>query len=151
MLETKLRQGALSFNEYAELAGLYFNLQQPRRADALMLNLLRNNQITPEIAMQIAQLMAQKQRLKVVEQALHKFTELKPDDTSGWINLAALQLATNKRPQMWKSIDQALAVDPEQARAAIRKDVRFNPIRNTENYKKRIPSPQQNMNLLPGF
>ena len=149
-LEAKLKQGTLSFNEYAELASIYYGVAQPRRGDALMLHLLNAKGVTPEMTMQIADFMAKKQRLTVVEQALKKYTELLPEDATGWIQLAALQLMQNQRTKMWKSIDHALAVDAAKARQIIRNDAHFNAIRNTQQYKKRIPDPKQ-INLLPGF
>ncbi len=153
VLEQKRKSGQMQINEIIDLASLYFSANQPNQADTLMIECLRNDKTSAETAMQIAQLMAQKQRYNVVEQALLKYTKLKPENPGGWIDLAALQLALNKRADMWKSLDKAIEADPDRTRAQLRKDARFNPVRTTEKFKNLVPPEQQRVDtgLLPGF
>jgi tetratricopeptide (TPR) repeat protein len=153
LLEQKRRTGKLSFQETVQLASFYFSSGQIPRADALMLSCLKDEDCTPDTAIKIAQLMAQQRRFSVVYQALTKFTQLKPEDPIGWINLAALHLSMNKPAEMWKSIDRAIAAAPTQARTIIRQDARFNPIRKTQEYQTRVPSPKSSvdMGLMPSF
>ncbi len=153
VLEQKMRSNSLAFKELVELGGIYYSMQQVPQVDALMTRYLNSADVTPETAMQVAQLMAQRKRYSVVETALKKYTSLQPKDPSGWINLAALELALNKQGEMWTSLDKALETDTERAREILRKDARFTPIRNTDDFKKRVPSPQNSvdMGLLPGF
>ncbi len=153
VLEQKRKAGKLQFNEVINLGALYFSAGQIRQADSLMMQYIKGATVTPEQALQIAQLMAQKQRLAVVEQALKKYTALKPDDPGGWINLAALQMVLKRQNDMWSSIDKALEVDPTGARTQLRNDKRFNPIRKSDKFKSRVPSLQNSvdMGLMPGF
>ncbi len=142
-LEQKLRNNAnLTFNDTVELAGIYYNQQQTHQADTLMKQCLDNEGTTPEIALQVAQLMTQQKRYNLVEQALNRYVELKPEDPAGWLNLAALQLAFKKQAAMWKSMDKAIEADGEKTRAMLRKDRRFNSIRNTAEFQRRIKTTQ---------
>jgi hypothetical protein len=105
--------------------------------------------------MTIAQFMAQKRKLDLVELALVKYTAAKPKDTQGWINLAGLQLALNKRADMWTSLKKAVELGGEPVRNHLRSDKRFDSIRNTPEFKKLIPPKITPSNLglapLPGM
>ena len=93
----------------------------------------------------------QGRRLAVVELALKKYTALAPNDPQGWTNLAALQLALNKRGEMWESLQKAIDHGGEPARGMIRKDKRFAPVRNTKEFQQLVPPIQQTgaMGLAP--
>ena len=96
-LEQKFKAGSITFQEVMELVNIQYNMGQSRNAEALIRNLLNSNKVPPEGLMSVAQFMAQKRKLDIVELALKKYTAAKPKDTQGWINLAGLQLALNKR------------------------------------------------------
>lgn len=153
-LEQKIAREPLAYEEILELAGLYHKVGNVRKADGLMLEFLQSGNVTPERAMQMGQLAASKNRFVVVEQAMKAYTRLRPEEVSVWLDLAALQLMMEKRPDMWKSIDRAIEADPDRARNQLRNDTRFNAVRTTENYKKRVPAVSQkkvDTGLLPGF
>jgi tetratricopeptide (TPR) repeat protein len=154
MLEEKKRSETLQFHELIELAGIHLSSGQPRKADAILLEYIRSESITPDQALHIGQLAAKKQRIGVIEQALKTVTRLKPEDPSGWIDLAALQLFLKQPADMWKTLDKAIAASPERAPDLLRSDPRFDPVRNSEAFMKRVPVKQQqniNTELLPGF
>ncbi len=153
ILQQQRRNGSLDFRETVDLCGLYFASRQGRQADAIMQEWINKDDVKPEELLQIARLMAEKQRYPVVEAALKKHTSLAPENPLSWINLAALQLALNKRGEMWNTIDKAIEADPDRARTALREDKRFDAVRNTENFKKRVPSPNTSvdMGLMPRF
>ncbi len=154
LLEQKINSGTVDFNEAMKLISIYFQLNQVSQADALARHLLTSNTLQPQMAMQLAQRMVQNRRLAMAELALKKYTELSPKDPQGWTNLAALQLALNKRGDMLVSLKKGTDLGGDVTRNQIRKDPRFNPIRNTAEYKILIPnSPQRKMKLtpLPGF
>jgi tetratricopeptide (TPR) repeat protein len=153
-LEERKDGEPLQFKEVIELAGLYHSRGQAGKADAILLDYIRSDRVTPDQALNIAQLAASKQRITVIEQALTTFTKLKPEDPSGWIDLAALKLFLKKQDEMWKCLDQAIAVSPERSLSQLRQDKRFDTVRNTEQFKERVPVKQQkniNTELLPGF
>ncbi|MCF7817833.1 MAG: DUF2723 domain-containing protein [Kiritimatiellales bacterium] len=152
LLEQKLKANGGDFNDAMQLISIYFQMNQVNQADALAMNMISGNTMQPEMLLQIAQQMAQGRRFAVVEQALKKYTVIAPKDPQGWTNLAALELAFNKRGEMLVSLERAIEYGGEPVRNMLRKDNRFDPVRNTPEFQKLVP-PQQSMGLapLPGF
>jgi tetratricopeptide (TPR) repeat protein len=155
LLEQKLKSGKIEFNDAMQLISVYVQMNQANRADALAKHLLNSDTIQPQMVFQLAQHMAQARRLPIVEEALKKYTAMKPKDPMGWTNLAALQLAMNKRGEMWVSLGKAIESGGEPARGMIRKDKRFDPVRKTAEYQQLIPPLQNSGNMglapLPGL
>jgi len=154
LLEQKLKSGNIEFTDAMQLISIYFQMNQVRQADALAKQMLNSDSLKPQMAMQLAQHMAQGRRLPIVEQALKKYTALKPKDPQGWTNLAALQLALNKRGEMLVSLQKAIEAGGEPARNIIRKDKRFDTIRKNKEFQKLVPPPLTRPGLgldpLPG-
>ena len=155
-LELSLRSGKIDFNNMMELMNIQYNMGQSRNADALARNILNSGKIPPEGMMSIAQFMAQKRKLDIVKLALKKYTTAKPKDAQGWINLASLQLALNKRSEVWASLKESIEVGGEPVRNHLRKDKRFDPVRNTKEFKKLVPAIKPVLNMgglapLPGL
>ncbi|MDF7798956.1 DUF2723 domain-containing protein [Pontiellaceae bacterium B1224] len=154
-LETKLKAGGSNFQEMLELMNIQYSLGQSQQADALARNILNSDNIPPEGMMSLAQYMAQKRKLDIVELALKKYTSTKPNDTQGWINLAGLQLVTNKRGEMWVSLRKAVEIGGEPVRNHLRSDKRFDTIRNTKEFQKIVPKKTTPSSLglspLPGM
>ncbi len=148
-LEQKLKTGKIEFIDSIQLISIYLQTQ-PTRADALAKHMLNSNTMTPPMLMQLAQHMARGNRLPVVELILKKYTTVQPRDPTGWTNLAALQMALKKGGEIWVSIDKAIEVGGESARNTFRTDKRFDSIRNTKEFQKRVPPPAT-FNLPPGL
>jgi predicted Zn-dependent protease len=155
LLEQKFKSGSVEFNDALQLISIYFQMNQIGQADALAKQMLASNSLQPQMVLQLAQHMAQGKRFAVVEEALKKYTALAPKDPQGWTNLAALQLVLNKRGEMWVSLSKAIEHGGEPTRNMIRKDNRFDAVRNTPEYQKMIPSqhPTGSLGLgsLPGL
>uniref|UniRef100_UPI0035620452 protein O-mannosyl-transferase family n=1 Tax=Pontiella sp. TaxID=2837462 RepID=UPI0035620452 len=152
-IEQKVRNGKMNFQESMELIQIYYAIGNDRAAEAFARNLLKAGQLPPEGMMAIAQFMAQKRKLDIVELALKKFTAAEPQNIQGWINLAGLELALNKRGEMWGSLRKAVEVGGESARAVLRKDKRFDAVRNTAEFKKIVPPTVTPMGMgnIPGL
>ncbi len=140
LLEQKIKNGNIEFNEAMQLISIYLQMNQAPQADVLAKQLLASSTFQPQMAMQLAQHMAQGQRYLIVEQALKKYTSLKPEDPQGWSNLAALQLILNKQSEMFVSLQKTIKVGGESARSMLRKDKRFDPIRKSKEFQKLVPS-----------
>ena len=153
MLEQQLKDGQPAFKEMMELCSIYLAFGQTRKADMLMLRLVDTDSISAEEIMQLVQLAAPKQRYNVIEKSLKKFIALRPNDPGGWINLAALQLALNKRGEMWVSLQKAIDVGGDSTRNLLLQDKRFNPIRNTEQFRNMLPVQpgRVDIGILPGY
>jgi len=150
LLEQKIKSGNIEFTDAMQLISIYFQMNQIQQADALAKHMLNSNTLQPQMAMQLAQHMAQGRRFAIVELALKKYTSLKPKDPQGWTNLAALQLVLNKRGEMFVSLQKAIECGGEPARNMIRKDKRFDAIRKTKEFQKLVPpSAQSGLGLTP--
>lgn len=154
-LEQSLKSGKIQFNDTLELLNVYFAMGQGRQAEVWARNLIDNKTTPPEGLLQIAQILAQHRKISLVSQALTKYTKVKPKDPVGWINLAALQLSSNKRADTFTSLGRAIDVGGEPVRNMLRKDPRFNMIRNTKQFQQLVPPPQPQGNIklapLPGL
>ncbi len=155
LLEQKLKGGNIEFNEAMHLLSIYLQMNQVTQADLFAKQMLTSNTLKPEMLLQLAQHMAKAKRFAVVEQVLKKYTALKPKDPQGWGNLAALQLVLNKRGEMWVSLGKIIESGGEPARNMLRKDKRFDSIRNTKEFQQLVPPQQQTRGLglapLPGL
>jgi len=140
LFEQKAKSGTIEFSEAMQLISIYLQMNQAPQADALAKHILGRDTIQPQMAMQLAQHMAQSRRLPIVELALKKYTSLKPKDPQGWSNLAALQLILNKPGEMFVSLQKAIEVGGEPARNMLRKDKRFDAIRKSKEFQKLVPS-----------
>ncbi|MDZ8119815.1 protein O-mannosyl-transferase family [Pontiella agarivorans] len=138
-LQAGLKTGKITFPEMMELVQIHYAMNSSRAGEALVRNMLNSPNLPPEGMMSIAQFMAQKRQLPLVELALKKYTAARPKDAQGWINLAGLQLALNKRGETWPSLRKAVEAGGEPARNALRKDKRFDAVRNTTEFKKIVP------------
>ena len=103
--------------------------------------------------MQIVQMAIPKQRYGVIEKCLENYIVLNPNDPNGWVNLAALQLALNKRGGMWVSLQKAIDIGGASTRNVLLQDKRFDPIRNTEQFRKLFPAQlgKVDIGILPGY
>ena len=153
VLEQQLSSGQSNFNQAMQLCSIYLTMGNIRKADALMIRLVDADSTSAEDIMQIVQLAVSKQRFGVIDKALKKFIALRPNDPSGWINLAALQLTMNKRGEMWVSLEKAIEVGGNNARNVLMQDTRFNPVRNSEQFRKMLPAQpgKVDIGILPGY
>jgi len=100
--------------------------------------------LAPNQLVKVAIVMSRAKRYKIVEMALTEVTQVDPENPMGWMNLAGLQLYLKKTDEMWVSIDKAIELGGEPIRGMLRKDKRFDPIRNLDAYKGRVPPAVQN-------
>jgi predicted Zn-dependent protease len=98
--------------------------------------------------------MVSEKEYTIVEKLLQKYTQRAPKDPNGWLNLAAAQMALNKRAPRFHSLQKAIEYGGEPVREYIQKDRRFSALKNLPEYKKLIPpTPQipQLPALTPNF
>lgn len=139
-LEQKLQSGKIAFNEANELMILYIRMGQLEQAKQLALMLVESPGIQPAMLLHIAQGMTHIQKLDATVKALVKYTELAPQDPSGWINLAAVYLVQNQQQKMLEAVKNAVDHGGEAVRSAIRKDPRFNAARQIPAFQRLVPS-----------
>lgn len=147
-LEEKLKTNTGEITDAMQLLSIYLQMNQIGQAEALAKQMLASKTLQPEMLLQLAQQMAQARRFATVEQALKQYTSAAPKDPQGWTNLAALQLVLNKRGEMLVSLERAIECGGEPVRNMLRKDQRFDSVRNSPEFQQLVP-PQQSLGLVP--
>jgi len=112
---------------------------------------INDKEMNPGFILQLAKIMAQAKRYDFVEKALLKFVKIQPKSPQGWINLAGFYLFQKKIDKMWESIDKALELSKKPVQQLLRKDPQFNPIRNTLEFKKRVPPLPAQKTVTPPY
>ena len=96
---------------------------------------------------------ADAKRMDLLATALEKYLAREPANPKVWIDLAAIQAAMQKSNECVQSLKRAIELGGEPVRDVIRKDPRFNPVRENREFKALVPPIQQQglpMNL-PGM
>ncbi|WP_372806184.1 protein O-mannosyl-transferase family [Pontiella sp.] len=153
-VQADFKANTFEFGDVRDLILIQFSSGMAHSGEALARQVIASNKLKPEELMALAQFMAEQHKYQTVELALKKYTAVQPKDPNGWLNLAGLQMVLNKRGEMYVSIKKAIDIGGETVRNRIRSDKRFDPVRNTEEFKKLVP-PQANTNMgfspIPGF
>ena len=137
-LEQKMQQG-IDINEILELMQIYRNLNQIGPMESIGRQIIGNPQVPPEACFTVAVLSAQAGRVGLANDALRVYTRQVPDDPRGWIELAAMQLASRQNAEALESIGQAVRAGGEDARTHFRQDQRFEAVRNDPTYRQHVP------------
>ncbi|HEY5653243.1 MAG TPA: DUF2723 domain-containing protein [Pontiella sp.] len=146
-LEAQFRARTIEFPEILELMEIQCQMGQQQQAESLARNMLNSNTLDPEMMLAIAQFMTKHRSLATVELAFRKYTVANPNDPRGWVELAALQIAKNKRGESFVFLRKAIEKGGDPIRQLIRKDPRFRAIHNTPEYNQLVPQPVARGNL----
>jgi tetratricopeptide (TPR) repeat protein len=139
LLEKEKAGGRMDFDRAMELAAIYVQTGAPKKADQIGMALLNSKAVSPSILLQLARHMAGLQRHAVAEQALINYTSVAPKDPRGWLNLAAFRIARHNYEETPDLLEKAIAIGGEPIRNILRKDPRFDPVRNSKEFKKLVP------------
>jgi tetratricopeptide (TPR) repeat protein len=147
-MENEVRTNPANLQNLLSLANIYLQMQQTNRTIELFDQALANPHISSSEAGFIAQEYAKMGNLTKLEEVLQKIVALVPDQPEPWYDIAALNVVLGKPDQglqnLRKSLDlsaQRLKSNPK-ARdllAEVRKDERFNSMRNTPEFQKIVP------------
>jgi len=146
-LEGNFQQGAADINKAFELASIYQQLNLMQQFEQLTRSIMYQTNLPPQITLQLAQLCAQAKNWNLVKEALKKYLERDPKNVQVWIDLAAIQAATNQQQESLDAIRQAIRIGGVSARDRIRQDERFKGINQSAEFKKLVPPIQQNFTL----
>ena len=142
-LEAQFNQGQGELNTAMELADLYRKLNMEGQFQGLTMNILNDTNIPPNAYLAIAKMYADSKRMDLLAVALEKYLAREPANPKVWIDLAAIQAAMQKSNDCMQSLKRAIDLGGEPVRDIIRKDPRFNPIRESPEFKALVPSIQQ--------
>ncbi len=155
-LEGVLSSGQADINSALELSDLYRKMGRENDFIGLTMNILNNTNLPPQYYMAVAQLYADAKRIDLLAVALQRYVMRDPGNPRAWIDLAAALTLTQKRDEALEAIRRAIQTGGPQAQDIIRKDNRFDALRNNPAFKELIPQAApaklpSNLPLLPGL
>ena len=154
-LESQMAQGA-SVEQALELADIYRRMNLTQLFESLTMNVIRQDNLPPDIILRVANLYAQMNRADLFTTALERYLQKEPNNASIWFELAAAQAMTQRPKEGIQSLRRAIELGGEPMRDAARKDQRFTAVREQAEFKNLVPPIQAGANLpadfaLPGF
>ncbi|HMP89372.1 MAG TPA: DUF2723 domain-containing protein [Kiritimatiellia bacterium] len=152
-LENLLQHGG-DINMALELAAIYRGMNLGGMFDNLTTRILQQPDLPPQYILQIAQLYAEMQKLDLFITALEMYVQRDPSQPRIWIDLGAAYVAAGRRGDAIRIVRRAVEVGGEPARDAIRKDNRFDSIRDVPEFRAVVPPIQPAAQLpinLPFF
>jgi predicted Zn-dependent protease len=149
-LEGMLQRGA-DVRVALELADIYRKMNLSQLFESLTMNILNQDNLPPEVALEVGQMFADSKRLDLLGTALEKYLARKPGDPRRWIDLAAVQAHLGRTNECMQSLRRAVQIGGEPARDIVRKDRRFDPVRPMPEFNTLVPPLQQGSDLPLNF
>jgi tetratricopeptide (TPR) repeat protein len=154
-LEGLLSQGG-DINSAMELADIYRRMNLQQLFDSLTMNIINQSNLPPSIILRIGQMYADSKRYDMLITSLEKYLSREPANPTAWVNLSAAQATMQRSNDAIKSLRRAVEIGGDPVRDLVRKDGRFNPIRNMPEFNSLVPPVQAGMDLpmnieLPGM
>jgi len=120
------------------------------------MNILNDTNIPPNYYLTVGKMYADAKRWDLLAVALQKYLQREPANPRVWIDLAAVYVAMNQTDPSLNALKRAVEIGGEPVRDIVRKDPRFDAIRERAEFKQIIPPIQTSlpMNLpttLPMF
>ncbi|RKX31282.1 MAG: hypothetical protein DRP22_03970, partial [Verrucomicrobia bacterium] len=138
-LEAAFREKRATLNDAFELAEIYLSLNLMPHFQQLTQRILEDTNIPPEAYLRLAQLYARRKDFGMIAKALQAYVEREPSNTKIWVDLAAARFAAGQRGPALEALRKAVEIGGEPARDAIRRDQRFDPVRNDPEFQKIVP------------
>ena len=121
-----------------ELVEIYGALQKYSELNAMIRSLLSLDLPQP-VTLQLAQRLTRHRQFQLAEALLVKYLSAQPDETKIWIELAAMRLAGGQLGPALATIEKAVELDRDNARALLLKDPRFRPLYNNRRFQTLVP------------
>ena len=137
-LERRLIKGA-DMSSAAELLGIYRDLGQTAKFHNLANDILSKKEAPIEFFMKVGEIAVQGRRWNIAERAYKIIVQRSPQDFASWIELSAVQLASRKMEEGFRSIAQAVQAGGQSAQRILRSDKRFKSISNHPAFKQLVP------------
>ena len=147
-MENEARTNPTNFQNIFSLASIYFQMRQTDRVGELFDQVLANPHVSPNEIGVIAQFYAQTGNLPKLENAVEKLVAIAPGEPEPWYDLAAVKIVLGKTSESLQDLQTSLNLSAQrlkqnpQARdllAEVRKDHRFDSIRNLPEFQKLVP------------
>jgi len=144
-IEATFNSGRGDINSAMELADLYHKLRMEGQFQGITMNILNNTNLPPNYYLNVAKMYADAKRIDLLEVALQRYLAREPANPRVWVDLAAVQVALNKQEQAYASLRHAVEIGGEAVRDVIRKDPRFDAVRNNAPFKAIVPPIQTSL------
>ncbi len=141
-LESVFSQGKGDLNNALELAETYRRLNLEGPFQGLTMNILNDTNIPANVYLNIAKMYADMKRIDLLETALQKYLAREPSNARVWVDYAAIQVARQQNPQAIDALKKAIETGGEPVRDVVRKDRRFDALRESPEFKAIVPSIQ---------
>jgi len=147
-LEDEVRNNPTNYQATLDLASAYGQTQQSKRRIAVLEALMQRPDLQANIVRQLARQFGQMQDLPRLEAALDRLVKVEPASAEAWYDLAALKASLSKPSEALAALKQALDLnatrlqaDPKarNLRGDVRKDMRFDALRQTPEFQKLAP------------
>ncbi|HPF98601.1 MAG TPA: DUF2723 domain-containing protein [Kiritimatiellia bacterium] len=150
-LEQKFSSGQADLNVALELADLYRKLAMDGPFQGLTTSILNDTNVPANVYLAVAKLFADAKRGDLLINALQRYLAREPANPRVWIDLAAIQAGMQKPDDAIQSISRAVEIGGEPARDMVRKDRRFDGLRDNPRFKALVPQAAQSLPIsLPG-
>ena len=146
-LETAFREKRATLNDAFELAEIYQELNLMPHFQQLTARILQDKNIPPEAYLRLAQIYARRKDYGMIAEALQAYLERAPSNSKIWVDLAAARFAAGQREPALEALRKAVEVGGEPARDAIRRDQRFDPVRNDPEFQRIVPAVRTSLPL----
>jgi tetratricopeptide (TPR) repeat protein len=148
VLEEQLTKGA-DIESALELLEIYRNLGQGRQFRTLAVRILNDPRVPVEVCRRIGEISKKGRNFNMALQAYTKLVQRSTNDYLGYIELAAVHMATRKYQESLQALQQAVKLGGESARRVIRSDERFKPIASSAAFQQHVPPVGANGFTLP--
>ena len=149
-LEGLMAQGA-NVEQALELAEIYRSMNLGQLFESLTMNVIRQENITPDVILRVANMFAQMNRADLLATAIERYLQKEPNNARMWVDYAATQAILQRNKEAVASLRRASELGGEAVRDMVRKDQRFNTLRDDPDFKTVIPPIQANLNLPANF
>jgi tetratricopeptide (TPR) repeat protein len=154
-LEPQMAQGA-DVNLALELADIYRQMNIMHLFENLTQNILRQDQLPPAIYLRIAEMYAGAQRGDLLVTALERYLQKEPSNPRIWFDLAGVQAQLQRSNDAIRTLRRAIELGGEAVRDMVRKDRRFDPLREAPEFRAIVPPVQSRLDLpvnlnIPGL
>ena len=145
-IENKIKSNSWSKDDLLNLYDIYMELNIKQQADFLAFTII-NNSNSEELLNFIVTLSYSKNE-KLLETAIQKFINNNSNSITSYLDIAFVQLSTNKKNEMYKTFQECIEKNGLKSITVLRNDKRFKSIENELRFKKILNS---NINFSKEF
>lgn len=146
-MEDEARTNPADYTNVFSLAGIYLQLQQTNRADALFEEAMSHPGAPMEVLRGVANFFAQTAQFNELEKALKKLTDAEPGSPETWYDLSRLEVILGKKDDAIQYLRTSIQLSDQRLksnahaldiRAAARSEAEFNSIRGSPDFQKLV-------------